>query len=168
MTTLTLIWAEDRNRSIGRLNTLPWLIPEDLAYFKRTTLGSPVIMGRKTFESLPKALPGRKNIVLSRDGLYQPPGAQRVASASEAMELACSTGAGEVFGIGGGQVYEQLLSLASRVLVTEVDTAIDSADAWAPAMDPKQWACRWIEDYKTSSGPEALGFRFVEYLRRPS
>ncbi len=127
---ITLIAAHDRNRAIGKEGDIPWHIPEDLAMFKRETLGGACIMGRRTWESLPfKPLPKRLNIVVSRDtGLHE----HVVGTVEEAIALAQAQGYFRVYGIGGQGIYEAMLPLAHRLLITEVDLEVEGADAWFP------------------------------------
>ncbi|WP_300533198.1 dihydrofolate reductase [uncultured Mameliella sp.] len=127
---ITLIAAHDRNRAIGKDGDIPWHLPEDLAMFKRETLGGALIMGRRTWESLPfKPLPKRLNIVVSRDpSLHE----HVVGSVEEGIALAQSLGYFRVYGIGGQKIYEAMLPLAHRLLITEVDLEVEGADAWFP------------------------------------
>lgn len=135
---ITLIAAHDRNRAIGKDGDIPWHIPEDLAMFKRETLGGALIMGRRTWESLPfKPLPKRLNIVVSRDkGLTE----HVVGSVEEGIALAQSLGYFRVYGIGGQGIYEAMLPLAHRLLITEVDVAVEDADAFFPEIGEE-----WLE-----------------------
>ncbi|SNS14953.1 dihydrofolate reductase [Antarctobacter heliothermus] len=130
---ITLIAAHDRNRAIGKDGGIPWHIPEDLAMFKRETLGGGLIMGRRTWDSLPfKPLPKRLNIVVSRDkGLTE----HVVSSVEEGIALAQSLGYFRVYGIGGQRIYEAMLPLAHRLLITEVDIEVEDADAYFPQLD---------------------------------
>ena len=133
---LHLIYARAANGVIGKDNTLPWHLPEDLAHFKRTTLGCPVIMGRKTWDSLPpkfRPLPGRLNIVITRDASFVADGAAIAHSLEAAREL-CTT-ASDAWVIGGAQVYAQALPLAHTVVVTEISRDFEG-DAFAPALGP--------------------------------
>ncbi|KHQ51172.1 dihydrofolate reductase [Mameliella alba] len=127
---ITLIAAHDRNRAIGKDGDIPWHLPEDLAMFKRETLGGAIIMGRKTWDSLPfKPLPKRLNIVVSRDrSLHE----HVVGSVEEGIALAQSLGYFRIYGIGGQKIYEAMLPLAHRLLITEVDLEVEGADAWFP------------------------------------
>ncbi|MBP0483578.1 dihydrofolate reductase [Sagittula salina] len=127
---ITLIAAHDRNRAIGKDGGIPWHIPEDLALFKRETLGGAIVMGRKTWESLPfKPLKDRLNIVVSRDTSL----AEHVAgSVEDAIALAQSKGYFRIYGIGGQGIYEAMLPLADRLLITHVDVEVEGADAWFP------------------------------------
>jgi dihydrofolate reductase len=163
MTLLTLVVARARNGTIGRNNTLPWRLPEDLAHFKRTTLGAPIIMGRKTWDSIGRPLPGRRNIVVSRNPALKLEGAEVVGSL-EAAQLLC-IGAEQVFLIGGAQLYAEALPSADRLVVTEIDADVEG-DAFFPTIDRTQW----IETSREIHHSEANGFdyAFVTYDRPPS
>lgn len=127
---ITLIAAHDRNRAIGRDGDIPWHVPEDLAMFKRETLGGALIMGRRTWESLPvKPLKNRLNIVVSRDTSLTE---HVVGSIPDAIALAQSEGYFRIYGIGGQSIYEEMLPLAHRLLLTEVDLKVEGADTWFP------------------------------------
>ena len=119
---ISIIVATANNGVIGKSGALPWYLPADLLHFKETTMGRPIIMGRTTHESIKKALPGRTNIVISRNKSYKAEGCEVVSSLTEAIENA---GDGEVFIIGGASVYEQALSLADRIYLTNVHADID-------------------------------------------
>jgi dihydrofolate reductase len=158
---LHLIFARAANGVIGRDNTLPWHLPEDLAHFKRTTLGCPVIMGRKTWDSLPprfRPLPGRLNVVVTRNPHWQAEGALRAGSLAEA--IAHCPPATDAWVIGGAQLYAQALPLARSAVVTEIGRDFEG-DAFAPAFGPD-----WQEsarEARTSAG--GLPFAFVTYTR---
>ncbi len=132
---LSLIVATDRNHGIGIHNTLPWRLPEDLAFFKRTTSGHAIIMGRKTFDSIGRPLPNRRNIVVTRNPDWMHQGVERAGSLDEALHLA---GEGEVFVIGGAQIYVDAIQRADKLIVTEIDAVFD-CDAFFPAIDPAAW-----------------------------
>lgn len=137
---LSLIAAVARNRAIGREQGLLWHLPEDMRHFRETTSGNTVIMGRRTWESLPAAfrpLPNRRNIVLSRDPAYHAPGATLAASFEQALRLAGD--ARDVFVIGGAELYQQALALADRLYLTEVASA-PSGDAFFPEIVASEWA----------------------------
>jgi len=162
---LTLVLARARNGVIGADGALPWHLREDLQRFKRTTLGHPVVMGRKTWDSIlarnGKPLPGRRNVVVSRDPSLVAPGAQVVDSLAAA--LAVCADAPEVFVIGGAQIYAAALPLAQRALVTEIDADF-AGDAVMPPLGPG-----WHETAREPHGPTAerpWGFAFVTYERR--
>jgi dihydrofolate reductase len=136
MPRISLIVARARNGVIGRDGSLPWKIPGELAHFKRVTLGHPIVMGRKTWESLGRPLPGRRNIVVTRNADYTVSGAEVVTSLPAALAL-CE-GVADVFVIGGAELYAQALPLATRAIVTEIDADFDG-DAHFPALDPRHW-----------------------------
>lgn len=159
MTTLHLIWAQAANGVIGRNNILPWRLPEDMAHFKATTMGCPVVMGRKTWDSLPpkfRPLPGRLNIVLTRHPDWQADGALRAGSLDEARGL-CPTDA-RVWVTGGAEVYALALPLASTAVVTEIEATFEG-DAFAPALGP-DWSETARERHVSTNG---LAFSFVHY-----
>jgi len=162
---LVLIAALDRNRAIGRGNALPWHLPHDLRHFKALTLGKPLLMGRKTAQALGRALPGRRNLVLTRTGHVPFAGMQAVPSVDAALQLASEDGAGELCVIGGGEVYALCLPRATRMLLTHVDTAVVGADAFFPAFDPAQWTVVDRHPH-AADARHAHAFEFVEY-RRP-
>ena len=159
-----LIWAQARGGVIGKDGVMPWHLPEDLAHFKRTTLSHPVIMGRKTWDSIPprfRPLPGRRNIVVTRQDDWNENGAQRASSLREALQIAEQSNPATVWVIGGAQIYAQALPLAQRVEVTEIAQDFDG-DAFAPELGPE-----WLETAReahTSAG--GLPFCFVRYERR--
>jgi dihydrofolate reductase len=162
---INLIVACARNGVIGRDGGMPWRLPEDLAHFKRTTLNHPVIMGRRTWESLPpkvRPLPGRRNLVLSTDPQWSAAGAQRQASLQQALQ-ACS-GDDEVWVIGGAQVYAQALPLADGLVVTEIDADIDG-DTVFPAWDRGSFVETRRETHRAAA-PHHFDFAFVTYQRR--
>ncbi|MCA0214197.1 MAG: dihydrofolate reductase [Proteobacteria bacterium] len=158
---LNLIWAQARNGIIGRDNTIPWRLPEDMAHFKQTTLGCPVIMGRKTWDSLPpkfRPLPGRLNIVVTRQADWQAPGTLRAGSLAEAVAL-CPQGE-PAWVIGGAQIYAQALPLATRAVVTRIDADFEG-DAFAPTLGDG-WRETAREAHVSATG---LPFAFVTYER---
>lgn len=138
--TLVLVAALDKKNAIGKNGALPWRLPDDLQHFKRLTLGKPVVMGRKTFDSIGRALPGRRNIVLTRDAGFTAPDVAVAHSLPAALEGLT----GEVAIIGGGEVYALALPMAHRLELTLVDTVIEGADAFFPVWDEHDWleVCR--------------------------
>lgn len=168
-----IIVAIADNNAIGKDNALLWHISEDLKFFKRTTMGCPVIMGRKTFESIGRPLPKRTNIVVSRSGYEAPEGVVVVSSLDEAFDFAGNSSvlSGEVeqspskvFVIGGGQIYAQALQQVDRLIVTHVHTVIEDADTFFPAIDPSVWSV--AERSELFTDPETgYTFEFVEYKR---
>lgn len=161
---LVLIAALDRNRAIGRGNALPWHLPDDLKHFKTLTLGKPLLMGRKTAQALGRALPGRRNLVLTRSGQVPFAGMQAVPSVDAALQLASADGAGELCVIGGGEVYALCLPAATRMFLTHVDTAVVGADAFFPAFDPAQWTVVDRTPH-ADDARHAHAFEFVEYSK---
>ena len=158
-----IIVAIADNNAIGKDNALLWHISEDLKFFKRNTLGFPVIMGRKTFESIGRPLPGRVNIVLSRSfatGLE----VEVVGALEEAYGVAEETNLERCFVMGGGQIYAQAMNDADRLIVTHVHTVIEDADTFFPAIDPGVWKVaqrsEMLHDEETG-----YDFEFVEYIR---
>lgn len=152
------------NYAIGKDNALLWHISEDLRFFKRKTLGWPVIMGRKTFESIGRALPGRVNIVISR-GFSTGEEVEIAGSLEEAFAIAESTNLEKCFVMGGGQIYAQALESADRLVVTHVHVVIDDADTFFPPIDPQKWTVEGRSELMTD---ESTGytFEFVEYVRK--
>jgi dihydrofolate reductase len=136
VTHIALIAAMAENRVIGRDNRLPWRLSADLRRFKSLTMGKPVIMGRKTYESIGKPLPGRSNIVVTRDPDYRAPGCRVVHSLEQALEAAAAHD--EVMVIGGAELYRQTLERAERMYLTLVKTEVDG-DALFPDIQPQQW-----------------------------
>lgn len=157
MTTLSLIAAMAKNRIIGRDNQLPWRLPEDLRYFKATTLGKPVIMGRKTWESLGRPLPGRRNLVVTRNGDYVAAGGETVPSLEAAVAAVASEE--EAFIIGGAELYRQALQYADRLYLTEIEQEF-AGDASFPELEPGRWREVSRNRQTAESG---LEFAFVVY-----
>lgn len=158
---LVLVAALDRARAIGRGNQLPWRLPDDLKRFKALTLGHPVLMGRKTAQSLGRALPGRPNLVLTRSGQVPFEGMQAVASLDEAIAR-CE--GGPLMVIGGGEVYALALARADRLHLTHVDTEVAGADAFFPAFDAGEWLVESREAH-AADDRHAHAFEFVDYRR---
>lgn len=164
---LTLIAALDRANAIGRDNDLPWRLPDDLKRFKALTLGKPVLMGRKTAQSLGRALPGRLNLVMTRSGQVPFEGMQAVASLQAAIALAQASAAQELAVIGGGDIFALALPHADMLYLTHVDTLVERADAHFPAFDPAQWEVVARQAH-AADAKHALAFEFVDYRRRQS
>ena len=155
---ITLIAAVARNGVIGADGAMPWHLPEDFAFFKRTTMGHPLVMGRATFDAIGRPLPGRRSIVITRTRNWRHDGVEVAGSMPVALDLAASgRGGDEVFVIGGGQIYRLAMPLADRLLITEVDLEPEG-DATFPRID----ALEWVQ----VSRAERDGFAFVEYRRR--
>lgn len=155
---LALIWAMDENRVIGRDNALPWRLSADLKYFKAVTLGKPVIMGRRTFESIGRPLPGRINIVITRQSGYHPEGVVVVndvdTAVLEGRQAAEKAGVDEVMVIGGAEIYALLLGRAQRLYITEIHERFDG-DAFFPYFDSTHWieATREYHDAPAAGQP---------------
>jgi len=135
---VSAIVAAARNRVIGKDNQIPWYLSSDLKYFKRTTLGHHVIMGRKSFESIGRPLPKRTNVIITRDPYYAVSGCLVARSIPEALQMALDNGESEAFIIGGGQIYQQSLPYLQRIYLTEVE-AEPEGDVFFPALDPEEW-----------------------------
>jgi dihydrofolate reductase len=140
---ISLIVAVSRNGAIGLNNQLPWYLPEDLKYFKSVTMGKPLIMGRKTFDSIGRPLPGRANIVLTRDPQWTSDGVKVVQSVEQALvagEIACEAAdVDEIMVIGGEQIYRMTIDLADRIYLTQVDADVEG-DAFFPDIDLNNWS----------------------------
>ncbi|QXQ08374.1 dihydrofolate reductase [Sphingosinicellaceae bacterium] len=156
---ISLVVARADNGVIGRDNALPWRIPADLAHFKRLTMGKPIIMGRRTFESIGRPLPGRLNIVLSRDPDWRAEGVTVAASLSDML----ANDVPEIAIIGGAQVYAEALPLATHVYLTEVHSAPEG-DTWLPAFDAGEWRETAREAHGAAGGQP--GYSFVTLERR--
>ena len=159
---VTLILARAANGVIGAKGGLPWHLPEDLAFFKRTTMGHPIVMGRKTWESIGRPLPGRRSIVVTRDPNFIAPGAEVASSLDEAI-LLCS-GTDEIFVIGGAQLYADALPRANRLLLTEIHADFEG-DTVLPAPSTDAWAEASREVHPATSA-RPFQFDFVDYRRR--
>ena len=195
---LGMIWAQGHGRAIGRGGTMAWHVPKDMAFFRRTTMGRPVIMGRKTWESLGakyQPLDGRENIVVTRNPAFGAPGARVVGTVAEARDVAealvaeklaradggaSGNAAGEQAGaigisggmswvMGGAQIYEAALGLADILAITEIDVAVDGADAFAPAFGAAEWDLIEADPGPKSWNTDAtsgLAYRFTVFARR--
>ena len=160
---LSLIWAMDQNRLIGNNNSLPWYLPADLAFFKRTTMGKPMIMGRKTFDSIGRPLPGRQNIVITRDSTFSAQGCDIANSIEEAMSLV-SEEKQEAMLIGGASLYLQMLEQADTLYITQIHHTF-SGDTWFPEMDMGQWSEVYREDFEVDE-KNLHPYSFMQYTRK--
>lgn len=160
MTCLSVIAAVASNRAIGLDNALPWHLPEDLKQFRGLTMGHHIIMGRKTYDSLGRLLPGRTTVIVSRQAGYRVPGAVTACSLREAV-AACGDDE-EVFVIGGAELYREALALADRLYLTEVHAEFE-ADAFFPEYDRDAWQEETRENRVSADG---LAFSFVTYRRK--
>jgi dihydrofolate reductase len=159
---LSLVAAVARGGVIGRAGDIPWRLPEDLARFRALTTGHPVVMGRKTWDSLPerfRPLPGRRNVVVTRNPEWRAEGAERAGSLAEALALV--DGAGRMFVIGGGELYAEALPLADELLLTEIEADVDG-DTWFPAWERDHFEEIGRERHVSAEGVE---FSFVTYVR---
>ncbi|AWB96823.1 dihydrofolate reductase [Agromyces badenianii] len=166
MPQLGLIWAEAHHGVIGAGGVMPWHLPEDLAHFKAVTLGSPVVMGRKTWDSLPerfRPLPGRANIVVTRNEEWADEGAIRAGSIDDALALAAASDPEWIWGIGGGELYARLIDRADRLEVTELDLDIPG-DAYAPSID-LSWRLVDTDEAGAKVSREGVGYQFRRYER---
>lgn len=159
-----LIVAMDRKRAIGRDNALPWHLPDDLWRFKALTLGKPVLMGRRTAESLGRALPGRTNLVLTRGDRIPFAGMRAVASLDQAQAIAREEGAGELCVIGGAQVYALALPRATDLRMTHVETVVADADTFFPAYEVAEWM-PVSRVRREADSRHRFAFEFVDYVR---
>ena len=163
---ISMIVAHGRNRVIGVGNVMPWHIPADLKFFKAKTLGRPVVMGRKTFQSIGHPLPGRPNIVITRDGGFSVEGITCVSSLDEAVEVAklkaLELDGDEIMIVGGGQIYEQMLARAKRLYLTEIDLAPEG-DAFFPDYRTRgNWSESWREHHEAEGDQPAFDFAIYE------
>ncbi len=161
---IVLVVAMAENRVIGRDGDLPWRISADLKHFKRVTMGHPVVMGRKTWESLPFALPGRRNIVITRnaDAVFE--GADTVTTMAGALDLCRNDGAEKAMIIGGGQIYDDIIRDADVIELTEVHASVDG-DTVFPALEEGAWMESFRERHPPET-PDGPAFSFVTLLRR--
>lgn len=154
---ISLIAAVAKNRVIGRRGKLPWRIPADMKHFKATTMGKPIVMGRKTFESIGVALPGRTNIVVTNNPTIVDDDIIKAKSVHEALKLARAEGGPEVMVIGGGQIYDATMPIADRIYLTEVKKDYDG-DAWFPHIDPAIWREVNRKDFTAEGDSPAYSF----------
>lgn len=159
---ISIIAAITSDRALGRNGDLLYHISDDLKRFKALTMGHPIIMGRKTFESFPKgALPGRRNIVITRDTNYTAPGIETFNNLNDAVQAA-----GErCYIIGGGNIYNQSISLAHELLLTEIETTCDDADTYFPDINQEEWQLAEASDYNIDS-KTGVRYRFTRYVRK--
>ena len=158
---ISIIVAMAKNRTIGVNNTLPWRCPEDLKHFKALTMGHHMIMGRKTFDSIGKPLPGRTTVVVTRNHQLKIGGCIMAHSLRDA--IAACTGDSEIFIVGGADIYAQALPLADRLYVTEIRQDV-AGDAHFPAIDPLKWQ-ETAREAKYQESPQALSYHFITYRK---
>ncbi|WP_027877562.1 dihydrofolate reductase [Meiothermus cerbereus] len=156
---IALVVAMDKNRAIGRAGALPWHLPDDLKHFKALTLGKTVLMGRKTFQSIGRPLPKRRNVVLTKDPSFGAEGVEVVHSLDDALLLD-----EEIMVIGGGEVYALFLPLATHLHLTLVDTAIPDADTFFPEWNPAEWR-ETHREFHPADERHLFAFSFVDLER---
>lgn len=160
---ISLVVAAASNNAIGKEGQMPWTMPNDMKHFKNVTWGMPVIMGRKTFESLGKPLAGRKNIVITRQDDWKREGTVAVRNIDDALFLAGQTDAKEVMVIGGGEIYRTFFDKAKRIYLTRIE-AEPEADTFFPVIDPKQWTLVSIKNYEADE-KNAYNYSFQTWER---
>lgn len=162
---VSLVAAVARGGVIGRDNAIPWRIPEDAKHFRALTMGHPVVMGRRTWDSVPdrfRPLPGRRNVVVTRNRAWHAEGAERAGSLADALRLL--DGAPQVFVIGGAELYAEALSLADELLLTEIDAEVEG-DTFFPSWDRADFHEESREQHLSETG---IPFSFVRYVRQPT
>ncbi|WP_226530521.1 dihydrofolate reductase [Metabacillus niabensis] len=157
---ISLIVAMDKYRLIGRDNQLPWHLPQDLAYFKKVTMNHKIIMGRKTFESIGRPLPGRENIIVTRDSTYSQEGCTILHSIDEILELS-SRSDEELFVIGGAEIFKEILPVSDRLYITEIDDEFEG-DTYFPDRKETEWKKISVEK-GTKDAKNPYDFEFVVY-----
>lgn len=156
---ISMIAAIGKNNEIGKNNDLIWHFSEDMKFFKKTTTGKTVVMGRKTFESLPHALPNRRNIVITTNADYVAEGAEIATSVEQAIKM---TRDEEVFVIGGGKIYAKFLPVAETLYVTEIDAKCPDADAYFPRFNRNAYFCEQLTDYTV----DGINFKHMVYTKK--
>ena len=161
---ISAIVAVSKNGVIGQNGQIPWYLPADLKYFKKITMGHPVIMGRKSFVSIGRPLPGRENIVITRDIYFAASGCLVARNISEAIEIAAATGKEEVFIIGGGEIYQQSIALWDKLYLTKVDLDV-SGDVFFPELDWQEWEMISEEEHQEDDRNEC-GYNFQIFTKK--
>ena len=161
MTQLSFVVAMDRNRLIGSDNSIPWRLPADLAFFKRTTMGHPIVMGRKTYESIGKPLPGRRNIVVTRNPRYSAEGCEVVHDIDTALAICADDD--EIMNIGGATLYEQTMDRATTMYITEIHHDF-SGDTWFPEFSEDDWKVVDRQDFSADER-NPYDYSFVKFVR---
>ena len=162
---ISAIVAAANNNAIGINNDLPWHLPEDLKYFKRTTMGKPVLMGRKSFDSVGRPLPGRTNIVVTRNNDFYHSGVEIANSIADGITLAHSLNVEELFIIGGSNIYDQTKDLWDRLYLTKVDTVIENATAFFPELNWDNWVLTSEEPHHKDDNNK-FDYNFCLYERK--
>jgi dihydrofolate reductase len=158
---VTIIAAMARNRAIGLDGEMPWHLPAELKHFKESTMGKPIVMGRKTWESIGRVLPGRQNIVVTRNPSFQAPGCTVATSLDHAMDLARGE---EVMIIGGGQLYQLAMSMADRMILTRVDCE-PCADTWFPEWQSREWLQISVRN-ESANEKNPHAYQVIEWVRK--
>ena len=161
---ISLIVAAAENNAIGKNNQLLWHLPNDLKFFKNTTWGMPVIMGRKTFESVNKPLPGRFNIVITRQADWKAEGVMVASDLQDALKKAAETNCKEFFIIGGGEIYKQAFQLADKIYLTRVHTEIEG-DTFFPEVKETEWQLKENHDFEIND-KHKFSYSFQTWLRK--
>ena len=161
---ISLVVAAAENNAIGKNNQLLWHLPNDLKFFKNTTWGMPVIMGRKTFESVNKPLPGRFNIVITRQAGWKAEGVIVAADLNEALKKAAETNCKEVFIIGGGEIYKQGIEIAGKIYLTRVHAVLDG-DTFFPVVDESKWQLNANQDF-AADDKHKFAYSFQTWLKK--
>ena len=161
---ISLIVAASTNNAIGKANQMLWHLPEDFKFFKNTTWGMPIIMGRKTYESIGKPLPGRTNIVITSNAEWKADGVQVSADINEAIKLAKTTNAKEIFITGGGEIYKQTIGIADKIYLTRVATHIDG-DVFFPLIEENIWELIFEKNLKADV-KNAFDMSFQTWVRK--
>ncbi|MFM2479551.1 type 3 dihydrofolate reductase [Celerinatantimonas sp. MCCC 1A17872] len=162
---ISMIAAMANNRVIGRGNQMPWHLPADLKHFKQTTMGKPVVMGRKTYESIGRALPGRHNYVLTRDSHWHVEGVTTISSLQQAIEQEQLNDTQELVIMGGGELYRLFLPSAQRLYLTFIDLNIHDGDTFFPDYEPQKWQIS-DENAHLADEQNPYNYRFVQLERR--
>ena len=162
--TISLLVAAAENNAIGKNNQLLWSLPNDMKFFKNTTWGMAVIMGRKTYESVDKPLPGRFNIVITRQADWKAAGVTVATDLQDALKKAAETNCNEVFVIGGGEIYKWAIDIADKILITRVHASFD-ADTFFPVIDESKWQLTHNQDFKADE-KHAYAYSFQTWQRK--
>ena len=163
--TISLIVAASANNVIGKNGKLPWNLPNDMRFFKNTTWAMPIIMGRKTYEDVNKPLPGRINVVITRNKDWKAEDTITASDVQDAIQKASTANCNEVFIIGGGEVFKQSMELADRIYLTRVHTTIDG-DAFFPVIDDTKWDLVFNEDFPADE-KHAFAYSFQTWEKKP-
>lgn len=162
---VSAIVAVGENNVMGRNNDIPWYLPADLKYFKKTTLGHHIIMGRKTFQSIGRPLPKRTNVVITRQPFYIASGCVMTNSIEQALQIAADNGEEEVFIIGGGEIYKHSQAYWDKLYLTKVDVKIDDGDTFFPEVDFSEWEEIFTEQHQADEKNE-MDYSFHIYNRK--